>query len=458
MKIGEQHINSVHFIGIGGAGMSALASLFLSEGVQVTGYDRQASINTERLQKEGAQIHFEETPAHINSDLDLVIYTPAVPAIHEEIVAAEKADIKMMKRSEVLGEVSAQRHTVAVAGSHGKTTIAGMTAHLAERAGDGCTAILGGILSDYQSNFWSSKSEPLIVEADEFDRSFLHLHPNISLISSQDDDHLEVYGTREKMLEAYAEFAAKTDPEGILISKFGLPIQEQFGGKQFHYHLDNEQADLYLKSLTYVSGGSQFKTNRHEEEFFLPWPGTHNVENALAALAIAEQLNLDSADLAEAMRKFHGVYRRFEYLHRSPDRILIDDYAHHPKEIQTLIHSIKRVHPGKKITAIFQPHLFTRTRDLATGFALALSEAHQIILMPIYPAREEPISGVDSGLIRRALRELEYPGEIEIMDSSKLLSHIKDTDPELLVTIGAGDIDQLREPMREVFKNQNKKS
>ena len=394
MKLSE--IKEIYFLGIGGIGMSALARYFLASGKKVSGYDKTPTPLTDELIKEGAEIHFEDRPDLIPSNIDLVILTPAIPSSLNELHFVEKLDVPLLKRSEVLGEISKDKFTIAVAGTHGKTTISSMIAHIFKCANADFTAIIGGIATNYNSNFIGNKNgEILIVEADEFDRSFLTLYPDIAVISSVDADHLDIYGTKDSVDKSFQLFADQIKENGSLVLKSGLAIQKE--NKLYTYSLSDGEN---FKAISIEHQNEKFEIkfdlNGLVVNASVKYPGKHNIENALAASAVAKLAQIPEEKIKEALESYSGVKRRFETIYQDDKIVYIDDYAHHPKELNATIGAVKEMYSDKKLTGIFQPHLFTRTRDFADDFAKSLEELDVIILMEIYPAREEAIAGINS--------------------------------------------------------------
>ena len=359
----------------------------------------------------------------------------------------------MKKRAEVLGALTTDRFTIAVAGSHGKTTVSSLIAHILQSSGRGCTAFLGGIASNYQSNFVSGNPDVLVVEADEFDRSFLQLEPNIAVVTAVDTDHLDIYGDRDAVGQAFAAFVAQIVPNGQLVARWGLEVHEYFPGRSLSYDLKESSADRYCREVQTGEAGSRFVLNRGSREFEMAWPGLHNVENALAAISVAELLDIPEDEIAEALSTFRGIRRRFEYRLNTPEHVLLDDYAHHPEEIRRLLESVRKIHGRRPLTIIFQPHLFTRTRDLGSEFAEALSQADHIILLPIYPARELPIQGITSEWLAGLIAERSEKRPVEVMPANKVLERVAVLRPSLILTVGAGDIDRLVQPLVETLEN-----
>src|SRR6187455_2452051 len=453
---------SVYFIGIGGIGMSALARYFHSRGTRVSGYDKTASSLTRELEQEGMKIHYEDNVDLIPKDAELVVYTPAVPKDHKELVYYQQNGYKVVKRSDVLQIATESSFNICIAGTHGKTTITTMVAHLLRHTGYGCNAFLGGISVNYGTNFWASERNVSVVEADEYDRSFLKLSPDIAIITAMDPDHLDIYGTAEIMEQAFIDFSGKIKEGGLLINKFGLKrTKELKGTRHLSYSAQNNDADAHGENIKMINGSYEFDVVIKEkkiEKVKLNIGGMHNVENAVAAITVASSLNIEEEKIKAAVADFKGVKRRFEYIiPPSPSGaagmrpVFIDDYAHHPEELRALISSAKSLFSDKKCTVIFQPHLYTRTRDLADGFAEVLDMADEVILLPIYPARELPIAGVSSEMI---LEKMENKNK-KVLDKEELKSWMRKDfkkQGKVLVTAGAGDIDLLVEPIKEILK------
>jgi len=452
-------VEAVYFIGIGGIGMSALARYYHSIGTKVSGYDKTKSSLTKELEKSGIVIHYEENVDLIPKDVQMVVYTPAVPKEHKELMYYRQHDYKVVKRSDVLQIISESSFNICIAGTHGKTTISTMIAHLLRHTGYGCNAFLGGISVNYGTNFWSSEKNVCVIEADEYDRSFLKLSPDIAIISSMDADHLDIYGTAKEMENAFIEFSGRVKPDGLLLSKFGLKRTNDLNTKKhWRYSVQNENADVYAENIEMRNGSYGFDViikGKKIENVLLHMGGIHNVENAIAAIAVASSLGIDNEKIKDAVENFRGVKRRFEYIIKNKDLVFVDDYAHHPEELRALITGAKSLFRQRNCTIIFQPHLFTRTRDLADGFAEVLDLADQIILLPIYPARELPIEGVSSQMILDKMknefkRVMTKDQLIEWMrnDFSKTMN--KDLG-EIIITAGAGDIDSLTGQLKEIL-------
>lgn len=455
-----EKIKSVYFVGIGGIGMSAIARFFNSKKVRVSGYDRTETTLTKELQAEGMSIHYEPNVEFIPKDADLVVYTPAIPDDQQALIFYRQHGYRLVKRSDVLQMITASSFNICIAGTHGKTTTTTMIAHLLRDSGYGCNAFLGGISVNYGTNFWSNDRKVCVVEADEYDRSFLKLDPDIAVISAMDPDHLDIYGTAEAMEQAFIDFSRKVKPKGLLVSKFGLKRGKDLrSANHLTYSLQNESADAYAENIRMSHGSYVFDVavNKNKlENVVLHMGGMHNVENAVAAIAVASSLEIENDGIKTAVENFAGVKRRFEYIVRNKRVVFIDDYAHHPEELRALIHGAKALFTQKKCTLIFQPHLYTRTRDLANGFAEVLDLADEIILLPIYPARELPIEGVSNEMILGKMKN-ENKGSMtkeELLDwiKNEYLKNIRDEFGGVLITAGAGDIDMLVEPIRVIIE------
>lgn len=445
-------IKNIYFLGIGGIGMSALARYFKSMGANVGGYDKTPTALTDELQREGIDVTFEDDVNALPKEVDLVVYTPAIPKDHKGFNYYKDNNYNLRKRSEVLGIISADRFTIAVAGSHGKTTVSSMVAHILTHSGFGCSAFLGGIAVNYNSNFLNGNSDVVVVEADEFDRSFHRLAPDMAVITAVDTDHLDIYGSKEAIDEAFVEFSNRIAEDGFLVMKSKQSIEENLPvlDKAF-YSLNDTEADVYCSKYWVVDGGYLFNLSYYGKElkgYRLNIGGFHNIENAIAAITIAMELKITDDKIKAALASFKGIKRRFEKLVENDKVVFIDDYAHHPEEIRVLMESVKELYPKKKITAVFQPHLFTRTRDLAEGFANALSIADEVLLLDIYPARELPIEGVTSQLI---FDKITSPNKIAVT-KQQLVETVKQlSGTEVLVTIGAGDIDKYLADIKAVL-------
>lgn len=439
-------IKTIYFIGIGGIGMSALARYFRHRGAAVHGYDRTETELTKTLAAEGMAIHYEDDPSQVPPGVDLVVFTPAVPATMGELLHFRAAGTPVMKRAEVLGIISRGMKTIAIAGTHGKTTTSSLTAHLLRSGGIDCTAFLGGIARNYQTNFLTGHSDWVVVEADEYDRSFLHLDPDVAVILSMDADHLDIYGDHETLLETgFRAFARKLKPGGQLWVQHscahyfpGFPNVGSFGLEAGQCRADNIRVEEGYFTFDYTgSDGARWAGIQTAH------PGRHNVENAVAAITAARAAGVQEADVRRGLKDFAGIKRRFEYVVRTPQVTYIDDYAHHPTELEAAIGAARQLFPHKRITGIFQPHLFSRTRDFLEGFAAALDKLDEVLLLDIYPARELPIPGVTSESL---LALMKNPAKRRV-DKAEVLGILAQNRPEVLLTLGAGDIDTLVEPI-----------
>jgi UDP-N-acetylmuramate--alanine ligase len=442
-------IQRVYFVGIGGIGMSALARFFNEKNVHVSGYDKTPTPLTQILQTEGIDIHFTEDISLIDQQADLVIYTPAIPAAHAELVWYQQNKYNVVKRSDVLQYISEQMNAVCVAGTHGKTTISTLIAHILRHTGYGCNAFLGGISSDYGVNYWSSTNECAVIEADEYDRSFLKLKPSIAVVTAMDADHLDIYGTAEEMERCYLQFVSQI--KDTLVYKHGLHRSKEFTApNQVSYSLQNDAATYYASDIRMNQGSYHFTFCKQGDaiaEIDLNIGGMHNVENTIAALAVCDLLHIDIEKVKLAISDFKGVKRRFEYIIKNNNLVYIDDYAHHPEELRMLISSAKALFRNRKVSVIFQPHLFTRTRDFVDGFAESLDLADEVILLDIYPARELPIEGITSQII---LDKMSLNNK-HILQKSSILDWAKASQLDVLITAGAGDIDTLINPLKELL-------
>jgi UDP-N-acetylmuramate--alanine ligase len=453
------NIERVYFLGIGGIGMSALARYFSVTGKTVAGYDLTSTELTRQLASEGIAIHYEDSPGLIpasfrSAENTLIVYTPAVPADHTELGYFKEHHYRIYKRSQILGLISRQQKTVAVAGTHGKTTISTMIAYLMVKAGPRCNAFLGGISKNFNSNLvLHAESDWMVTEADEFDRSFLQLFPYAGIVTAMDPDHLDIYGDAGAMIEAFNQFIGQINREGLLLMKAGLPVDHsKLPSRVFSYSLygpaDFRADNIRLENRMYhfdLVGPEAILRNLSIEH-----PGLVNVENAVAATAIAVLLGLDQQKIRSALKTFSGIQRRFDYHVKTKDVVYIDDYAHHPREIEATLRSVRELYPDKKMTGIFQPHLYTRTHDLAEGFAQSLSLLDRLILLDIYPAREKPIQGVTSELIFKG---------VDIQDKimctkEDLMEILRQSEIEVLLTLGAGDIDKYIGPITGLLKEK----
>jgi UDP-N-acetylmuramate--alanine ligase len=448
--------SAVYFIGIGGIGMSALARYFHSKGVNVSGYDKTETTLTRQLIAEGIQVHYEDRIDCVNQDAKLVIYTPAIPKDHVGLAFVRDLNLPLMKRSEVLGTIINGMQNICVAGTHGKTTTSTMIAHVLRHSAFGGNAFLGGISTNYDTNFWSSDQPWCIAEADEYDRSFLTLHPDIAIITAMDPDHLDIYGNAENVEQAFLQFGSQVKESGTLIIKHALVAGRAFKVNQcITYSVTDEHADAYAANIKPAEGSCRFDAivkDRIIDGIELPMGGLHNVENAMAAITVACLLSLTDDQIRAAIAAFRGVKRRFEYILKSEEIVLIDDYAHHPDELTALINGVRHMYPERKCNLIFQPHLFSRTRDFADGFAAALDLADEVILLPIYPARELPMEGVSSEMIAAKMNNK----NVFCLNKQELLTHMNQEKNNigLLIMAGAGDIDTIVEPVSQIFKNR----
>ena len=444
------NIRSVFFIGIGGIGMSALARYFHSKGMDVSGYDRTSTALTEALVAEGIAVVCEDDPLLVDADADLVVYTPAIPVESRIRQHFESLGKTLYKRSEVLGMISASTFNICIAGTHGKTTTSCMVAHLLRDSGYGCNAFLGGIASNYGTNFWSHDRNVAVIEADEYDRSFLTLHPDIVSVSSMDPDHLDIYGTAAEMEAAFMTFASQLKTGGWLITRKGLKRESDFNAEHhLTYHAEDQTAAVHARSLRVEDGTFVYDVVGPDWEITdlrLSMGGIHNVENSLVAITVARLLGIDDQAIRSALASFKGVKRRFEYIVNQPSGTYIDDYAHHPEELRVLIQGARTMFKGESITLVFQPHLYSRTRDLADDFAAVLDGADRVYLLPIYPAREKPMEGVSSATIADRMKNKPL-----LLNKLELLDQLRNEPPHLLITAGAGDIDTLIDPIKETF-------
>ena len=430
-------IHKVYFIGIGGIGMSALARYFKFIGKEVAGYDKTRTPLTNELSDVGIKIHYEDDLSLVpNGFLDknntLVVYTPAVPTSHGEYQYYLQNGFEIKKRSEVLGLITKDSFCFAVAGTHGKTTTSSILAHLLKETGTPLTAFLGGISEDFNSNFLLEGTDFSVVEADEFDRSFLRLSPNVACVTSMDADHLDIYGDAEELRKSFVDFTNRIKPGGKLFVRNGLPLEGITYGIE-------DGSDYCIRNIKVEHGTYIFDLGTPEKDFCgvkFNKPGRHNLLNGLVAFAMAIQAGSPPYRLVEALSTFKGVQRRFSYRIKSEQLVFIDDYAHHPTEIDAVYEAIEEMHPDKKVLAIFQPHLFTRTRDFGDDFAKSLSRFENVVLLDIYPAREEPIDGIDSEWLLGKMTNVNK----KILKKEELISEIKSQEPEVLVAMGAGDI------------------
>ncbi len=449
-------VHSVYFIGIGGIGMSALAKYFLANGCQVAGYDRSPSVVTDQLIALGAEVTFDDQVESINTNYkstayeNLIIYTPAIPGSHPQLRYFQTSGATLLKRSQVLGLISQQYKTLAIAGTHGKTTTSSLLAHLLYSADVSMVGFLGGLAQNYNSNFISNikADEPtyVVVEADEFDRSFLTLHPYLAAVTNVDADHLDIYGTADSVIGAFNEFVGQIKPEGHLF--VCAHIHELKAKNKETYGL--EAANRAARNVYYADGCVVFDYYKNEEQLIagleLKLPGNHNVSNAVAAISIALEIGIAPEKIKAGIASFRGVKRRFEFIYQSEEVVYVDDYAHHPVEISALLQGVKAFWPDRPVTIIFQPHLFSRTRDFMEDFAVSLSKADEVLLLDIYPARELPIEGITSEVLLEKITAKKK----EKVTKQEVLKAVPDVKGVLL-TVGAGDVDRLVEPIKQTL-------
>lgn len=461
-----------YFLGIGGIGMSAIARFFKQRGDVVNGYDLTETPLTRQLVEEGIGVHYVDDPALIPDDVDLVVYTPAVPKENAEFQFLLEKGVPMQKRSQVLGELTRGKKCVAVGGTHGKTSTSSMIAHVMSESSLGCSAFLGGIAKNFDSNMVvDNESEYVVVEADEFDRSFLQLHPYAAIITATDADHLDIYGTHENVIAAFRQFASQTDPQGTLILKQGLFEDDECGHEHDHHehhhhhehHVDgvsakvmsysgeNMESDYYAWNVRNYKGDIIYDLRTPDGVIYdlrLPNSSLYNVENSVAAAAVLLSLGVTVDELRRGFETYEGVARRFDYRIKTDSLVMIDDYAHHPQEIAACLESVRYLYPGKRIVCVFQPHLYSRTRDFADEFAQVLSTVDELVLMPIYPAREKPILGVTSSMLLRKV-----PGMSKYLcKAEQVLEIVPALFPEVVITMGAGDISKLVPDLETVLK------
>ena len=457
-----QKITSVYFVGVGGIGMSALARYFEAKDKHVAGYDKTPSDLTAALINEGIRIHYMDDVALIPADCKqvdstLVVYTPAIPETHAELNYFRENGFTLMKRAQVLGEITRSERGLCVAGTHGKTTTSSMLAHLLKQSHVDCNAFLGGILKNYNSNLMlSDKSDLAVIEADEFDRSFHWLNPYMAVITAVDPDHLDIYGTPEAYRESFEHFTSLIRPDGCLVMKKGLQLQPRLpkGAKLYTYSA-TEEADFFARNIRIGNGDIVFDFVTPTgciEDVKLGVPVKVNIENGVAAMALAQLNGVTDEEIKRGMASFAGPVRRFDFHLKRNDIVLLDDYAHHPAELKASIQSVKELYPDKKITGIFQPHLYTRTRDFAADFAASLSLLDELILLDIYPAREEPIPGVTSQLIfdQVTLKKKRMIKKEELLDLVKKEA----ADFQVVLMLGAGNIDRLVEPVKQILEKR----
>ena len=445
-------LNRAHFIGIGGIGMSNLALYLLSKGIRVSGYDREQSEITNNLIAKGAEIFYEDQLSLLSNqkEIDIVVYTPAISSANNQLSYFLATHDFVVKRAELLGLITKSSFCIAVAGTHGKTTTSSIIAHMLEYSGYGCTAFLGGISSNYNTNLILNKaSENVVVEADEYDRSFLTLTPDIILLTSIDADHLDVYGSIDKIEEGFQQFIDLIPDNGKIVSNYGLEISAD----TIISYGENQKADYCIHNIRVEKGEHYFDLQAKGkliENIRLGIPGVHNIYNATAVVVLGLDLGIDLEVIKKALATFKGVKRRFEYHLKTSSLVYIDDYAHHPKEIEACLYSVKQLYPNKKITVIFQPHLFSRTSDFMDDFASSLSSIDELILLDIYPARELPIKGISSTVL---LEKVNCSNKI-LLEKDELIPELENRLLEVVLTMGAGDIDALVDPLKRMLNSK----
>ena len=445
-------IHNIYFIGIGGIGMSALARYFVANGKQVAGYDKTPTEITKALQGIGVSIHFnddisEVDSRYLNSESTLVVYTPAIPKSHSELNYFKDNHFNVLKRSEVLGEITRQTICLAVAGTHGKTTTTSILGHLMNECNVPVTAFLGGISENYNSNLILNGTEVTVVEADEFDRSFLTLSPDLACITSMDADHLDIYGDATALIKSFKDFSECIKPNGKLFVKNGLPLDG------ITYGLEDD-SDYSAQNIKIENGSYVFDVKTPSglyKDFKFNLPGRHNLSNAIIALAMAVEYGCPYNQLAKGLASYKGVKRRFTYHIKTDDFVFIDDYAHHPEEIKAVHQAVSEMYPGKKVLVVFQPHLYSRTRDFVDDFAESLSKFDELLVLDIYPARELPIEGVTSNWL---LNKIENSNK-KLIQKSELINEIKKSDAHVVLTLGAGDIGEEVKHIKEAFSIEN---
>jgi UDP-N-acetylmuramate--alanine ligase len=443
-------------LGIGGIGMSALARYFNVQGLHVSGYDRTATPLTDQLIEEGIPVHFRDDPDQIPRNTELCVYTPAIPKNLREFAYFSGTSVPLIKRAAVLGEITRRYTTIAVSGTHGKTTVSTMIAHILHTSTQGCSAFLGGIAKNHKSNFlFSGTSNLMVVEADEFDRSFLQLEPQYTVVTSMDADHLDIYSNHETLKDTFREFISQTKKGGHVLLKQGIELKYKPGDTSIYSYALEDEADFHAARIRIVEHQYVFDLvapDKTIEGITLRMPGLINVENAVAASAIALMCGVSEEEIRRALAEFEGIKRRFDVQVNTPDLLYIDDYAHHPQEIRGLVTSVRKLYPGRKILGVFQPHLFSRTRDFADDFAKSLELLDEVVILPVYPAREEPIAGVNSEMVLGKINRQHK----KIVAKEGLVKYLGTRPADIILTIGAGDIDQLVEPLKKSLLNRNK--
>jgi len=460
MEVNLNNIKHVYFIGIGGIGMSAIARFFIAKGFHVAGYDKTQSPLTLALESEGILISYEDSemsiPTEYTSKEDsLIIYTPAIPSCNKVIQFFRKNNFNIYKRSQILGIIAKSYKLIGVAGTHGKTTVSTMLAYLFKNSYLDCCAFLGGISKNFGSNLiLDEDSDWAIMEADEFDRSFLQLYPDIAVVTAMDADHLDIYGTEEELKRTFNKYISQIKEGGKLIYKKGLEIGDLSVDK-FSYDIDDSSADFFLSDVRIENGAFVYNLHTPERvitDLRLNYPGRVNLENSIAASAAAVLAGIKDGELRKALESFEGVLRRFDVRYKSEEKTYIDDYAHHPDELKAVISSVRELYPEKRICGVFQPHLYSRTKDFKDGFIQSLNLLDELLLLDIYPAREEPIPGITSEII---LQGMSIPAEICI--KSDLLENIANKDFDVLLTLGAGDVDRFVDKISNMLEKNDKK-
>jgi UDP-N-acetylmuramate--alanine ligase len=453
-------VHNVYFLGIGGIGMSALARYFHASGKNVSGYDLSPSSVTADLEALGIDIHFEQNiqlvaSSFLNKANTMVVLTPAVPSDHAELIYFQQNGFTIKKRAEVLGVIFNAKKGIAISGTHGKTSVTSMTAFIMQQSHVGCSAFLGGILKNINSNLIiDNKSKWVVAEADEFDRSFLQLKPEIALVTWVDSDHMDIYSSHDEIIETFEKFLSQVHTEGKIILKKGIDLNFDRAKREIYtYSLDSVNSDFYALNISDENGKYTFDINTPDsfiKDITLPYPGMTNVENAVAAASVAYLAGVDIDTISDALCEFEGVQRRFDIQVDNGNCIYIDDYAHHPRELDAIIGSVRKLYPDRKITGIFQPHLYSRTRDFADDFAVSLSALDELLLLDIYPAREKPIPGISSSII---FENVTCPNK-KLIKKQDLLSEIDNRDIDILITMGAGDIDRYVSEIKKLLENR----
>jgi UDP-N-acetylmuramate--alanine ligase len=447
MNVDFNNIKKAYFVGVGGIGMSAIARYFNSLGIEVFGYDKTLTELTEKLESEGIKIHYEDDVSQIPKGIDLVIYTPAISKSHQELMYFFENGFPVLKRAAVLGIISKAKKVIGIAGTHGKTTTSTITTHLLKEGNVDISAFLGGIALNFESNFVEGESDYVVAEADEFDRSFLYLYPNIAVIMSMDADHLDIYGNIEAMHESFYQYVNQVQEGGFVFYKAGLPLSPIVQKDVKVQTFGVEAGDFRAENLRVEDGSFVFDLKspiENIDNLKVMLPGNHNIENATVAIAIAQSLDVSAEAIRKSLLSFKGIKRRFEFIIRENDKVLINDYAHHPTELDATISATRALYPNKKITGVFQPHLFSRTKDFVDGFAESLNKLDEIILLDIYPARELPIKNVTSQII---LDKIDNSNK-KILSKQELLEFLPNSNSEVILVLGAGDIDKLVEVMK----------